>query len=307
MRNEHGASLVLVLLIITSFSIIGISLSVLNRTTTLQLSKTGEDLQATNLAEMGVLHLKEMVYQTLVENKVAITPSNVQNILETKFSSVNNQVYQISEGVGYKVSDILVTTTPLNDIGKIEKVTIAFKSTGLTKNEDFSIQGTIEAPVAVINEFPEYESDEYVYVQEDPAYTHQDADTLQSDQFYFANGFTFKSTNEKDVLTFSKGIVSLGAIETTSAGTYFTINEDAHVYDVQLHHEDGKNALMCVKGKLYVYGPNPPNPIPQVKKPLDCATEITNGTTGIIAEEYYHTPLGAVWNRDEIMINANYE
>ncbi|WP_147532515.1 hypothetical protein [Bacillus marasmi] len=307
MRNEHGASLVLVLLIIASFSIIGLSLMALNGTTTLQLSKTGENLQATNLAEMGVLHLKEMVYQTLVENNTVITPSNVKTLLEIKFLGINNQVYEISEGVGYKVSDLIVTTTPLNDIGKIERVTIAFKSTGLTNNEEFSIEGTIEAPVAVINEFPEYRSDEYVYVNEDPAYTHKDSDTIQSEEYYFANGFSYKGTNEKDVLRFSKGIVSLGSITTTNSGTYITINEDAHVFDIQLHHEDGKNALMCVKGKLYVYGPNPPTPIPQIKKPLDCATEINNGTTGIIAEEYYHTPLGANWNRDEIIIKAEYK
>lgn len=307
MGNQKGSSLVVVLLIIASFSIIGITLMALNSTTTLQVSKTGEDLQATNVAEMGVVHLKEMVYQTLIANTASIKPSNIQTMLETKLAAVNNQTFQVRDGITYKLTDIVVTPTPLTDIGNIEKVSIAFKSTGSSQNGVFQIDGTIEAPVAVINEFPEYSSGEYKYVESDPAYTHQDADTIQSDQYYFANGFTYKSTNEKDVLTFSKGFVSLGAIETTSAGTYFTIDGDAHVYDIQLHHEDGKNALMCVKGKLYVYGPEDPIPYPQVKKPLDCQAEIASGTNGIIAEEYYHTPLGAVWNRNEIIVKATYK
>ncbi|NMD70534.1 hypothetical protein HHO41_09540 [Bacillus sp. DNRA2] len=307
MRNQKGSSLVVVLLIIASFSIIGITLMALNTTTTKQVTKTGEDIQATNVAEMGVVHLKELVFQTLIANKTSLKPSNIQTILETKLAAINNQTFKVRDGISYTLSDLIVTPTPLNDFANIDKVSIAFKSTGSALNEMFQIEGTIEAPVAAINEFPEYESGEYKYVETDPAYTHQDANTIQSDQYYFANGFTFKSTNEKDVLTFSKGIVSLGAIVTTNAGTYFTINEDAHVYDIQLHQDDGKNALMCVKGKLYVYGPDDPDPMPKVKKPLDCASEIANGTSGIIAEEYYHTPLGAIWDRNEIIINATYK
>lgn len=307
MGNQRGSSLVVVLLIIASFSIIGITLMALNSTTTKQVSKTGEDIQATNAAEMGVVHLKELVFQTLIANRTSIKPSNIQTILETKLATINNQTFTVQDGITYKVTDLVVTPTPMNDISSIEKVNISFKSVGSALNEVFQIEGTIEAPVAAINAFPEYVSGEYVYVETDPTYTHQDADTIQSDQYYFENGFTFKSTTEKDVLTFSKGIVSLGAIVTTNAGTYFTINEDTHVFDIQLHQDDGKNALMCVKGKLYVYGPDDPVPKPQVKKPLDCASEIANGTSGIIAEEYYHTPLGAVWKRNEIIVNATYK
>ncbi len=67
-KYERGSSLITVLLVMTVFTIIGLSLLGLNLNTSKQVYKTGSDLQATNLAEMGVTHLKEEVYRTLNAN-----------------------------------------------------------------------------------------------------------------------------------------------------------------------------------------------------------------------------------------------
>ncbi len=57
-KNENGMALVTVLLMITVFSILGMAVISLSISNTKQVTKTEEEMQAVDLAEMGVIYYK---------------------------------------------------------------------------------------------------------------------------------------------------------------------------------------------------------------------------------------------------------
>jgi type II secretory pathway pseudopilin PulG len=74
MKNEKGMALITVILIFTVFSLLGLVIFSSITSNMKQISKTEENVQATDLAEMGVMY-----YRTVTENsirKVFATPTN---------------------------------------------------------------------------------------------------------------------------------------------------------------------------------------------------------------------------------------
>ena len=57
-KNENGMALVTVLLMITVFSILGMAVISLSISNTKQVAKTEQEMQAVDLAEMGVVYYK---------------------------------------------------------------------------------------------------------------------------------------------------------------------------------------------------------------------------------------------------------
>ncbi len=92
-KNEKGMALVTVLLMITVFSILGMAVISLSISNTKQVTKTEGEMQAVDLAEMGVIYYKnafipnannklgiaiEAAKQTINKVNEAIIASNAQ-------------------------------------------------------------------------------------------------------------------------------------------------------------------------------------------------------------------------------------
>ena len=64
MRNQNGAALIVVLLIITVFFVLSLSIISSALSNSKQVNKTEQEMQAVDLAEMGVLHYKQHFMDT---------------------------------------------------------------------------------------------------------------------------------------------------------------------------------------------------------------------------------------------------
>lgn len=86
LKNEHGIALVIVLLMITVFSIIGMAIISLSISNTKQVQTTKQEMQAVDLAEMGVIYYKN----AFIQNASAELQSAITNSI-TEIQSLNNQ------------------------------------------------------------------------------------------------------------------------------------------------------------------------------------------------------------------------
>lgn len=141
--NERGSALLMVLLLITVFTVLGMSVLAMNLNAAKQFNRTEEKVQARLLAEMGVLH-----YKSDIQKIVAINNSEIERImngpakevkqkLEAQFksfcSSIHNSNFNLSE-IKYTPNSGIYTTNNISDKEMDQctekKITISFKSIG---------------------------------------------------------------------------------------------------------------------------------------------------------------------------------
>ena len=154
LRNQNGSSLVIVLLMITVFFVLGLSIVSSALTNTKQVNKTEKEMQALDLAEMGVRyyqnHFKEKTYR-LIESAIndpnndtydqkVKAIKNLKNIL-TKEKLIND----LENNVQYSIADDAEYNINIKNVSSDEqKVLIEIASTGI-KNSD--TQQTIDATI----------------------------------------------------------------------------------------------------------------------------------------------------------------
>jgi hypothetical protein len=77
LNNQKGAALIAVLLIFTVFAILGMTIFSFTLSNTKQIKNSEQEMQATDLAEMGVVHYKELfIQQAAVTLNTSITDVN---------------------------------------------------------------------------------------------------------------------------------------------------------------------------------------------------------------------------------------
>lgn len=90
LRNEYAMALVTVLLIITVFSIVGLSVMSLSISNAKQVTKTEQEMQAVDLAEMGVVYYKSAFIKKANEVLTAKRAEAQANIDLQNSSNTNN-------------------------------------------------------------------------------------------------------------------------------------------------------------------------------------------------------------------------
>src|SRR6476620_5987891 len=95
LKNENGMALVTVLLMITVFSILGMAVISLSISNTKQVAKTEQEVQAVDLAEMGVIYYKNAFIPNANENLILAIEAAKQTINkindDIKIANENNK------------------------------------------------------------------------------------------------------------------------------------------------------------------------------------------------------------------------
>lgn len=254
LKNENGSSLIIVLLIMTVFTIVGIGLIGLNVNNAKQISKTGNDLQATNLAEMATTHLKNEVQQILeIHNDKSLT--DVKMILQNDLqANVINKPFQIKNELKNPSYQIEKANVSSSDDGTAEKIWIDFISLGTSQSlQTKQIEGKIQISRAKKPVYPTKPA----HATEVPTainYDHNNDGTFDQ-TMYYEQGFTMKSNTS---LTFDSDLYAKGMIKLES-NTDLWVKGDAYVELLDLktndnnHNDHGNLALMCVDKTLFVY------------------------------------------------------
>ncbi|KGP90963.1 hypothetical protein N780_02795 [Pontibacillus chungwhensis BH030062] len=104
MKNENGGALLIVLLTITLLSIFSLGLLYQVQSSSKQFTKTEKQVQSTNVAEMGLQHVRELVAmnRTYFPVSVAATRNELRNKILT--SSIIQNLEPSSSNAQYSVS-----------------------------------------------------------------------------------------------------------------------------------------------------------------------------------------------------------
>lgn len=155
LRNQNGAALVVVLLIITVFVVLGLSIVSSALSNTKQVNKTEQEMQAVDLAEMGILyyqnHFKEKTYKLLKTPIEIAVDDQENNTLDKKIAAVNNHLNK--QNLTKELEEYPIQ--PINDDAKYDImiknvsfdnyiISVDIASTGI-KNSD--TQETIDATI----------------------------------------------------------------------------------------------------------------------------------------------------------------
>ncbi|WP_318508183.1 hypothetical protein [Bacillus sp. T3] len=224
MGNENGSSLIVVLLVVAVFSILGLSLITLTASTTTQVSKTGNNLKATNVAEMGVVHLQEEIHQIVTTNN-GKTLEELKVLLENNLPSNIRFQSQTGNTPNYRV--VRNEPVKIEKVNNTDRLIIPFTISGYSNQEQKSITGR----VIVKNSFP------LVPVGVDPitgtpTYQKQGLDDEEAfdNTVYYSEGFSIASNFS---LTYQMDLYSQG--ETTLvSNTDIWVKGDAYVNDLSL-------------------------------------------------------------------------
>jgi hypothetical protein len=296
MNNQKGSTLVVVLLIMATFSIVGLSLMALNATTTLQVTKTGDDLKATNVAEMGVVHLQEEIYQIVTSN-TGKTLGEIKDILQNNLPS--NIHFQSKTGKNPDYQVVRNDPVKIEPIDNIDRLIIPFTLVGYSNEKSKSISGK----VIVINTFPLVPAGTDP-ITGTPLYEKQGNDREETfeDSVYYNEGFSLSSNFS---ITYELDLFSQGDI-TLVSNTDIWIKGDAYVSNLNLSttgsgsDNNANQSLMCVEGTLTIYGPKP-NVTMEERENINCQDIINyNNYSGIFAKDIIYEP------RWELITDANY-
>lgn len=163
LRNQNGAALVVVLLMISVFFVLGLSLLSSSLSNTKQVNKTEKEMQALDLAEMGVLHyrnhFKENAYQYLKAPIETAMNNSQNNTLNKKIDAIYGLLDQ--ENLKYKLLNFPQRT--INELGHYtitiknpnsifsaghDKISVNISSLGkINSGTEKSIDATIELSI----------------------------------------------------------------------------------------------------------------------------------------------------------------
>lgn len=257
-NNEKGSSLLVVLLVMTVFTIVGLGLMGLNVNTSKQVSKTGNDLQATNLAEMGAYHLKGEVLRILAsDNYKNKNFTDFKTNLQFDLNKLKEDSFKINEinNSQYRFDEVIVST---EEVGNNEIVQTRFTSVGTPENQkEKSISGTIKATRSKAYVFPDLKEPA---VNKITTQVEDILESLKSKPIYLEQGLKMVSNNRVIDLKYdlySKGIINQQKNKTTLRVLANNGKEsNAHITEIT-QKESGQEALMCVEGTLYIYNSKP--------------------------------------------------
>ncbi|MBT2681648.1 pilus assembly PilX N-terminal domain-containing protein [Bacillus sp. ISL-35] len=321
-KNEQGSVLLVVLLMMTVFSIIGITLVGMAANNSKQIAHTGSEIKATNLAEMGVTHMKKQVTGILSRNSkksLDYTVATLNNELpfNKSFNLKLSQSYPM-----YRIENIIVS--PVKS-GEQEKISIAFTSIGIAEDHQESrISGKmIVSRGFLTGDFPQPTTEMKPSDEESIKSNHEFASSK-----LFLNNFSVRSNTD---LSFKKDAYFQNGLETES-NTHLEIGRDlylkeessiknnsdvwvkgnAHIKSLsvkQNNPERGNQGLICIEGTLYLYGDEENI---SVKTPIPSCAQIidSNHESGIYAMEVVNvseTPEPYAWDVKDLLLEASYQ
>lgn len=173
-NNKNGVTLVTVLLIITVFSILGISVIDFTISNTKQVKKTEQDMQVVDVAEMGVIYYKnafisqtDKILRQAIENAMdTINKENEKNKENEEINSDTILEHLIIQDDNFLPNIPISTSIPVNENSdysfKINyqktqvdetfpnKIKIIFESLGEKKGDNAKIIGTITLDIEKI-------------------------------------------------------------------------------------------------------------------------------------------------------------
>lgn len=314
-NNEKGSALLMVLLTMTIFTIVGVSLITMNLNSSAQVQRTGNSIQATNLAEMGSEHLKKEAIRiieqekqaSLQETKTALEANLPANIKFPAVVGLANPYYEIknvnvtTEVVEHERIHIWRTTME-------ERVKVTFTSYGFSEDgKESIIDGEMTAfRLSELNKFPSL-LDLVVSIVKAPFQILKGTYSY-NDIAYFENGLEVESNS---IITFYKDLYLRGAA-TINSNADLLVKGNAHLEVASVKTNDpkiGNLGLVCVEGTVYLYGDNPPD----VVKDFPSCQEISNRTppvNGIYAKAAVYIGSNQQkpeWKADNVTFNTQYK
>lgn len=320
-KNEQGSVLLVVLLMMTVFSIIGITLVGMAANNSKQIAHTGSEIRATNLAEMGVTHMEREAAAIIGENKEA-SLLDTEKLLQTEmpfdkdFSIKKDKTYPL-----YKIEDVKITSSLIEDQ---EEIKIIFTSIGVAEDKQ---ESRIKAELKIARGkpdglFPEpeknmIERDEGTITPEGP-YGHpllfvshvtipSNYDPVFMEKTYFMQGLTASSNTE---LEFKNNLYLKGDsfIESNSD---VVVYGDAYIENLDVKQNNpgnGNQGLLCIEGTLRIYG----SVEGQVTTTSQSCGKITsaNHYSGVYAKKVIYFPKEsqlAEWNVNTLELEASYQ
>lgn len=321
-KNEQGSVLLVVLLMMTVFSIIGITLVGMAANNAKQIAHTGSEIKATNLAEMGVTHMKKQVAGILSRNSKKSLDYTVETFnnelpLNNSFNLKLGQPYPM-----YRIENIIVSPSTSE---KQENISISFISTGIAEDQQESrISGKMIISRGFLSgDFPHPTTEMKSTDEESIKFNHEfTSSTL------FLNNFTLRSNS---VLSFKKDAYFQNGLDTES-NTRLEIGRDlylkeesfiknnsdvwvkgnAHIESLGVKQNNpgkGNQGLICIEGTLYLYGDEENI---SVKTPNPSCAQIIDSKheSGIFAMEVVRVsdnPEPSAWGVKDLLLEASYQ
>ncbi|MCM3663825.1 hypothetical protein M3204_05385 [Mesobacillus subterraneus] len=266
-KNEQGSVLLVVLLMMTVFSIIGITIVGMAANNSKQIAHTGSGIKATNLAEMGVTHMKREAAKLIAKNKIA-SLSDTEKALRYKLPLINafkvkkNKSYPL-----YKIEDVEITSSTLQ--GQ-EDIKITFTSIGLAEDQQESrISAELNISRGELDgRFPDPDNEMVVKDVDSINYrgpfntpllftSHVEIPSNHDPVFikdtYFMKGFTANSNTE---LKFESNLFLKGD-SFIDSNSEVIVYGDTYIENIdvkQNKQENGNQGLLCIEGTLKIYG-----------------------------------------------------
>lgn len=320
-KNEQGSVLLVVLLMMTVFSIIGIAIVGMAANNSKQINHTGGGIKATNLAEMGVTHMKREAAKIIAKNKKA-SLSDTDNALRNNLPIKN--AFQVKKDKSYplyKIEDVEITSsTPQGQ----EEIKVTFTSIGIAEDQQESrISAELQISKGELDgKFPD--PDEGMVVKHDGS-IHSNGpfdtplfftshviipsnhDPVFKKDTYFMRGFTANSNTE---LKFESNLYLRG-------DSFIESNSDVIVYgdayfenvDVKLNRQgNGNQGLVCIEGTLKIFG-NVEGEVTTTS--LSCeAIKSASHYSGVYAKKVIYYPEESEspeWNVNNVDLEASYQ
>jgi hypothetical protein len=320
-KNEQGSVLLIVLLMMTVFSIIGITLVGMAANNSKQIAHTGSEIKATNLAEMGVTHMKQEAAKIIGDNKGA-SLLDTEKLLQTRlpfekaFQIKNDKAYPL-----YKIEDVKITSSQLE--GQ-EEIKIIFTSIGVSEDQQESrINAELKISRGEINDrFPDPDKGMEVrhedkidsngtFVNPMLFTSHvtipSNNDPVFKEKTYFKQGLTASSNTE---LKF-KSILYLKGDSFIESNSDVVVYGDAYIENIDVKQNNpgnGKQGLLCIEGTLRIYG-SAEGKVTETS--LSCGTiTSTKHYSGIYAKKVIYSPKEShipEWNVNTLDLEASYK
>lgn len=257
LRNERGSSLLIVLMVMTVFTMIGLSLLGSAVSGAKQVSSTNGSIQSTNLAEMGVNYVELEVSQVIKNKPTAAlsqTVTDIQTILKSDTAIV---VDSNNPNANFTIKNLTVLGSKILDNSGAqtgEEVKVSFTSEGLSNGKK---QKAIQTTIVLTR----YGGNNQLY---DPAKDlvkiFTDTQNVKLRMTYAEKFVHYKMNlelNPTSSLTYLNNLIVDGST-TLAANTNIIVKKNAHFkgkLDIKTNNTgNGNLGNVCVEGTLYYYG-----------------------------------------------------
>jgi hypothetical protein len=306
LKEEKGSTLITVLLIIVVFSVIGIGLIGLNVTNAKQATNTRNNLQATNLAEMGTSQLREEVFTKLLstayQNK---TLSEIKTNLQTDLNTFIYTDYPINTTTispKFKIEKAIVSTA---EDASFEILKVEFKTVGTSENkQNKNVSGIFQ--LKRLKAFPSPPTGAIVFSQD----VDYNSNTNQAYQtVYYTQDVELDSniTITVNIDLYAQGTI----IQASNSDLWVKGNAYISSLDQSTNTTgNGNRALMCVDNTLYVYTSDINNKLPVNTSFTNCSSVLysTPPNNGIFAKKVvYLSSSPEDWKKENLTVeNVQY-